>query len=138
MGKSARWQPKPPPAEMTRQHPPRPATCDVTGGGRGGGGGGATCHFSNSSLTKDYFKILISHNRSAKLATSVLQCQSLPISFLQAVKRENVSYIVTRAHKRPPGPARLSQSLHYVLQATSLRKTVYTRTKPATTSHVEQ
>ena len=44
--------------------------------------------------TKQYFKILISHNRRVFLALSLLQCQSLPISFLLAVKRENVAYIV--------------------------------------------
>ncbi len=45
------------------------------------------------------------------LAPSLLQFQSLPISFLQAVRRENVSYIVTRGYKRPAntGPAFLSQ-----------------------------
>jgi hypothetical protein len=45
------------------------------------------------------------------LAPSLLQCQSLPISFLQAVSRENVSYIVTRAYKRFAKTARLSQSV---------------------------
>jgi hypothetical protein len=93
-----------------------------------------TRHFSNSSIIKDYFKTLISHNRRAMLAPSLLQCQSSPISFLQAVKRENVSYIVTRAYKIPAFLSRL----HYILQATSLQKAVYTRTKLATTAHVEQ
>ncbi len=52
---------------------------------------------------------LISHNRRAKLAPSLLQCQSWPVSFLRAVRRENVSYIVTRAYKRPAKTTRLSQ-----------------------------
>jgi hypothetical protein len=45
------------------------------------------------------------------LAPSLLQCQSLPISFLRAVRRENVSYIVTQAYKRPTEMARLSRSV---------------------------
>jgi hypothetical protein len=43
------------------------------------------------------------------LAPSLLQCQSSPISFLRAVIRKNVSYIVTRTYKRPAKTARLSQ-----------------------------
>jgi hypothetical protein len=97
-------------AKMTRQDPPRPATTRHLSRDRGRGKKGATRHFSNSSLIKDYFKILISHNRRVKLAPSLLQCQSLPISFQRAVRRENVSYIVTRAYKRPAETARLSQS----------------------------
>ncbi len=71
---------------------------------------GATRHFSKCSLIKEYFKKLISHNRRAKLAPSLIQCQSSPISFLRAVRRENVSYIVTRAYKRSAKMTRLSQS----------------------------
>ncbi len=71
---------------------------------------GVTRHFSIYSLIKSYFKKLISHNRSTKLAPSLLRCQSLPNSFLRAVRRENVSYIVTRAHKRPAKTAHHSQS----------------------------
>jgi hypothetical protein len=44
------------------------------------------------------------------LPLSLLQCQSWPISFLRAVRRENVSFIVTQAYKRPAKMARLSQS----------------------------
>jgi hypothetical protein len=76
-----------------------------------GEGRGEIRHFSNSSLAKQYFKILISHNRRVMLAPSLLQCQSLPISFLQAVRRENVSYIVTQAYKRLAETARLSPSV---------------------------
>ncbi len=98
----------PPPkvAGLERGDPPRPATYHVTGGeGKEG-----NRHFSNSSLIKDYFKILKSHNSRAMLAPSLLQCQSLPVSFLRAVRRENLSYIVTQAYKRPAQTARLSQS----------------------------
>ncbi len=84
-----------------------PATYHVT---RGGGKKGAIRHFSNSSLIKDYFKILISHNRDVMLAPYLLQCQSSPLSFLWAVRKENVSYIVTRAYKRPTKMTCLSQS----------------------------
>ncbi len=60
------------------------------------------------------------------------------ISFLCAVTRENMAYIVNRAYKRRRiWSPRLSQ-LHSILQATSLRRTVYTRTKSATTTHEEQ
>ncbi len=88
------------PAKMTRQDPPRPATPPTTrhlSRDQGRGKKGATRHFSKCSLIKDYFKKLISQNRRAKLASSLLQCQSSPISFLRAVRRENVSDIVTRA-----------------------------------------
>jgi hypothetical protein len=74
------------------------------------------------------------------LAPSLLQCKSSPISFLRAVRRENVSYIVTRAYKikdPPKWPAFLSR-LHYVLQATSRWRAVNTGTKAATKAHVEQ
>jgi hypothetical protein len=95
---------------MTRHDPPRPATTRHLSRDRGRGKKGATRHFSKCSLIKDYFKILISHNRRAKLAPPLLQCQSLPISFLRAVRRQNVSYIVTRAYKRPAKKTRRSQS----------------------------
>ncbi len=45
------------------------------------------------------------------LAPSLLQCKISPISFQRAVRRENVSYIVTQAYKRPAKTARLSQSV---------------------------
>ncbi len=45
------------------------------------------------------------------LAPSLLQCQSSPISFLRAVMRENVSYMVTGAYKRPAETAHLSPSV---------------------------
>jgi hypothetical protein len=132
-GKPARWQLKPPPpppkwrgphvgthqngppghAKWTRQDRPRSAkTCQTRhlSRDRGREKKGATRHFSNCSLIKDYFKILISHNSRANLAPSLLQCQSSPISFLRAVRRENVSYIVTRAYKRPAKTTHLSQS----------------------------
>ena len=76
-----------------------------------GEGGGETRHFSNSSLIKEYFKILLSHNRCVILAPSFLQCQSSPISFLRTVRRENVSCILTQAYKRPTETALLSQSV---------------------------
>ncbi len=62
-----------------------------------GRGGGEIRHFSHKSTTKQYFKILISHNRHVFLAPSLLQCQSLSISFLRAVKKESVSYMVKRS-----------------------------------------
>ncbi len=76
-----------------------------------GEGRGEIRHFSNYSLTKQYFKIPISHNRRVMLAPSLLQWQSSPISFLRAVRRENVPYIVTQAYKRPTEIARLPQSV---------------------------
>jgi hypothetical protein len=89
----------------TRHDPPRPATDHVTG--RGGKGGNPPLF---NMLIMDCFKKLISHNRRAKLAPSLLQCQSSPISFLRAMRSESVSYIVTRAYKRPPKTVRHSQS----------------------------
>ena len=58
------------------------------------GGGSVTRHFSNNSTMKQYFKKLISTRRCVFLIISLLQCQSSPISFVRAVKRENVPYIV--------------------------------------------
>ncbi len=55
--------------------------------------------------------LLISHNRRVILVPSLLQCQSSPISFLQAVRREYVSYIVTWASKRPAETGGLSQAV---------------------------
>jgi hypothetical protein len=78
-----------------------PATCHVIRGE----GRRETRHFSKYSLIKGYFKRPISQESSAKLAPTLLQCQSLSISFLQALRRENVAYIVTLAYIRP-----LSQS----------------------------
>ncbi len=101
------------PAKMTRQGPARdpslitwrPATCLVTRGE----GRGETRHFFKYSLIKGYFKRPISQNLSVKLAATLLQCQSLPISFLRSVKRENVAFIVTQANLRPAKTAPLSQ-----------------------------
>jgi hypothetical protein len=102
------------PAKMNRQGLPRPATTRHLSHDRGRGKRGSTCYFSIYTLIKGYFMKLISHNRSAKLAPSLLKCQSLPISFLRAVRRENVSYLVTRAYKRPVKMTRhsLSATLH--------------------------
>ncbi len=61
----------------------------------------------------------------------VLRCQSLPISFLQAVRSENVSYIVTRAYKRPAKTACLSQSA--TLHSTGNISAEGSEHKPATT-----
>ncbi len=90
---------------------------------------GATPHFSKYSLIKGYFKRPISQNISAKLAPSLLKCQSLPISFLRAVRRENVSYIVTRVYKRP---AKITRHSHDILQATSLQKAVNNKNEAST------
>jgi hypothetical protein len=98
---------------MTHQDPPTPAMTATTphlSRDQGRGKKRAIRHFSKFSLIEDYFKKLISHSRRAKLAPSLLKCQSLPISFLRAVRRENVSYIVTRAYKRPAKTTRHSQS----------------------------
>jgi hypothetical protein len=86
---------------MTRQHPPTPTMTRHLSRDRGRGKKGVTCHFSKCSLIKDYFKMLISHNRHAKLAPSLLQCQSSLISFLRSVRRENVSDIGTRQMDPP-------------------------------------
>jgi hypothetical protein len=96
--------PTPPRGDPPGTHQ-RPATYHVTRGERKG----STRHFSKYSLIKGYFKRPISQNISAKLFPSLLQCQSLPISFLRAVRRENVSYIVNRAYKRPAKITRNSQ-----------------------------
>jgi hypothetical protein len=88
-----------PPHVMTRQNgPPGPAKGPPPITWPGEREGGKTRHFSKCWSITGYFKRPISQNISAKLAPSLLKCQSLPISFLRAVRRENVSYIVTRAY----------------------------------------
>ncbi len=89
----------------------------------GGGGGREIRHFSNKSTTKKYFKILISHIRHLLLAPFLLQRQNSPTSFLQAVKRESV-YSEPEPIKYVPNWAAILSRLHYILQATSLLKTV--------------
>ncbi len=69
-----------------------------------------TRHFSNNSTMKQYFKMLISTRRCVFLALSLLQCQSSPISFVHAVTRENMAYILNRAYKKAPNLAARSQS----------------------------
>jgi hypothetical protein len=97
------------PAKMTRQGPPGPVKTSQLSRDWGRGKRRVTCLFSIYSLTKHYFKKLILHKISAKLAPSLLRCQSLPVSFLRAVRRENVSYIVTQAYKRPANTTHQSQ-----------------------------
>ncbi len=110
------------PAKMTRQGPAKDTPPITWPGDRERG---ATRHFSKYSLIKGYFKRPILQNISAKLAPSVLKCQSLPISFLRAVRRENVSYIVPiEPIKDPPKRPAILSLLHYILQATSLQKVV--------------
>ncbi len=94
-------------------------------------GRGKTRHFSKYWLIKGYFKRPTSQNLSAKLASSLLQCQSLPISFLWAVRRENVPYIAAQAYIRRAKTTRHAQSatLLYILQATSLQKAVNIKNK---------
>ncbi len=114
------------PAKMTRQGPardPPPVTWLV------GRGGGKKRHFFKYSLIKDYFMRPISQNLSAKLAPNLLQCQSLPTSFLRAVRRENAAYIVIQAYIRPAKTAAFLSRLHYILQATSLQKAVKIKNK---------
>jgi hypothetical protein len=82
--------------------------------------------------------MLISTQRRVFLALSLLQCQSWPNSFLSAVTRENMAYIVNRAYKLALNLAAVLSRQHSILQATSLLRTVYTRTKSATTTHVKQ
>ncbi len=98
-----KWRVYSPPAKMTRQGP---TTYHVTRGE----GRGKTRHFSKYSLIKGYFKRPISQNLSAKLAPSLLECQSLPVSFLWAVRRENLPYIATQAYIRPAKTTSHSQS----------------------------
>jgi hypothetical protein len=101
------WVPHVPPKCLG---PPRPTMTRHLSHDQGRGEKGATRPFSIYSLIKGYFKKLMPHNRSAKLSPSLLKCQSLPISFLRAVRRENMYYIVTRAYKRPAKTTRHSQS----------------------------
>jgi hypothetical protein len=58
--------------------------------------------------------MLISHERRVFFALSLLQCQSLPISFQRAIKRENVAYIVRQSLQigAKSGSHSLSTTLH--------------------------
>jgi hypothetical protein len=51
---------------------------------------------------------------------------------------KSVLYSENGPIKDAPKRAAVLSRLHYILQATSLRRTEYTKTKPATTAHVEQ
>jgi hypothetical protein len=64
-----------------------------------GAGGGGGRHFFKYSLTEGYFKRPISLNLFVKLAPTLLQCQSLPISFPRAVRRENFPKVISYHYK---------------------------------------
>jgi hypothetical protein len=79
------------------------------------GGGGGRDLFKYSSIN-GYFKKLLLQNRSAKLAPTLLQCQSLPTSSPWALRSEYPAYVVIRTYiierRRPFFLSRR----HYILQ----------------------
>ncbi len=94
-----------------------------------GGWGGEKCDFFKYSLINGYFKRPILQNCRAKLAPTLLQCQSPPSYFPRAVRSKYPAYIVTCAYIMPPKwPIFLSLQC-YILQATSLQKAVHIKNK---------
>ncbi len=68
--------------------------------GEGGGGGNSTTFQITqqlSNISRCFF-----HTEVCVSFLSLLQCQIVLISFLRAVRRKMVSYIVRRAYKRAP------------------------------------
>ncbi len=121
-------------AKLSRQN----AQVRRPNGTRDWGRGSAERHFSNNSTLKKYFKMLINMAFmciSYSLLTAVSNCAHL----LSACCKEQSGVLYSEAE---PIKGRQSWSpvlsrLHSILQATSLQRTVYTRTKSATTTHVE-
>jgi hypothetical protein len=95
-------------------------------------------HFSNNSTRKQYFKILINMAYLC-ISYSLLTAVSKFAHLLSACCKEESGVLYSEAEpikgRRNWSPV-LSR-LHSILQATFLRRTVYTRTKSATTTHVE-
>ncbi len=99
-------------------------------------GGGQFRHFSNNSTIKQYFKMPIScedvYSYPLLIAVSKFAAHLLST----CCKEKSGTYYsetepINRRQIWSPGLIRL----HSILQATSLWRTVYTRTKSATTTH---
>jgi hypothetical protein len=93
--------------------------------------------FKNSTM-KQYFKMLINMASmciSYPLLTAVSNCAHL----LSACCKEESGVLYSEAEpiKGPQNWSPVLSRLHSILQATSLQRTVYIRTKSATTTHVE-
>ncbi len=151
-GKPARWQPKspPPPPKVaglkwrvphvgtrkdpptpttTSQHPPRPATYHVT---RGGGKRGWLTTFQKAHKLR-----IISRNLFHTIDVPYWSV-NVHLSPVYELWEEKMCLILwPKPIKDLPKRPTFLSPLHYNLQAKSLRKSVTTRTKPATTAHVE-
>ncbi len=98
-------------------------------------GGGQFGHFPNNSTMKQYFKMLISHEDVYSLHSPYCSVKVCSSPFTCCKEKSDTYYSETEPINRrqiwSPGLIRL----HSILQATSLWRTVYTRTKSATTTH---
>ncbi len=86
-------------------------------------------HFPAYSSINGCFKKPFSQVRGGKPSPTLLKCQSLPTSSLRAVRSEYPAYIVARLYiSRGRGLFGLSQR-RFILQATSLQRTVNIKNK---------
>ncbi len=77
-------------------------------------------HLAASSSINGYYKKPFSQIRGGKPSSTLLQCQSLPTSFLRAMRSEYPAYIVAHPYiTTGRGIFRLSR-LRFILQTTSL------------------
>jgi hypothetical protein len=91
-------------------------------------------HFPVQSSIKGYIKKTFSQNRGGKPSSTLLQCQSLPTSFPRAVRSEYPAYIVAHLYiSRGRGLFGLSWH-RFILQATSLQRTVNIKNKAGQSS----
>jgi hypothetical protein len=103
-----------------------------------GRGGSPERHFSNNSTVKQYFKMLINMAFmciSYSLLTAVSNCAHL----LSACSKEESGGLYGEAEpiKGHQNWWSVLSRLHSIIKATSLQRTVYTRTKSATKTHME-
>ena len=98
-------------------------------------GGGQFRHFSNNSTMKQYFKMLISHEDVYSLPLLIAVSKFAHLLSTCCKEKSGTYYSETEPINRrqiwSPGLIRL----HSILQATSLWRTVYTRTKSAMKTH---
>ncbi len=85
-----------------------------------------------------YFRLCSSKSSFRGTVTKLKHCFESYLLSTSCEEGKCVLYSENGPIKDAPKRAAILSWLHYILQTTSLRRTVYTKTKPATTAHVEQ